>query len=97
MKKAAGTAFLSSAISMLHSSFNRPSEQFEPLGSMIRSLEFQAGGFCVVFVELRGIGAISQQFPHVPGCCVKQRLLADHLSCHHDEWQKFTRLGPFLS
>lgn len=27
----------------------RPSEQFEPLGSMIRSLEFQAGGFYVLF------------------------------------------------
>lgn len=28
----------------------RPSEQFEPLGSMIRSLEFQAGGFYVSFL-----------------------------------------------
>lgn len=59
----------------------RPSEQFEPLGSMIRSLEFQAGGFRLFFLwELYCIGAISEQFPLVPGRSGKQRLLADHLS-----------------
>lgn len=53
---------------------------------------------CFFFVELYCIGAISEQFPLVPGRSGKQRLLADHLSwCHYAEWRKFTRLEPFLS
>lgn len=41
---------------------------------MIRSLEFQAGGFYVLFVELYCIGAISEQFPLVPGVSGKPTL-----------------------